>query len=66
MFTYLFLFIERQKKRLKYWSEDLIHEKSFELSSRTPLGFLLTSCPEQVFSAFVVLVIEEAYVYIFV
>ena len=38
------LFIERQNRRLKYFV--LRNCKRRTLSSRTPLGYLLTSCPE--------------------
>ena len=32
--------------------KDLVHEEPFKLSSRTPLGILLTSCPGLMFVPF--------------
>ena len=38
---------DKNKIAQNIWFYDLVHEISFRLSSRTPLGYLLTSCPGQ-------------------
>ena len=40
------LFIEGKKSAQKIWSNYLVNEKTFRLSSHTPLRYLLASCPE--------------------
>ena len=37
------LFIERQKNAQKVWSKDLVHEKTFRLSTHTPEQFNVMS-----------------------
>ena len=41
------MIIEHKKSAQNIWSKDPVHEKTFLLSSRTPFGYLLTSCPEK-------------------
>ena len=36
------LYIERLKKAKKVWSKDIMHEKTFRLSSRTPHAYKIS------------------------
>ena len=41
MFFYLFCFLKDKKSAQKVWSNDLVYEKTFRLSSRTPRRMLI-------------------------
>ena len=41
------MFINDRKKHLKYWVQRTGAQRTFQISSRTLFGYLLTSCPGQ-------------------